>query len=321
MYYLKQDNFWRDDLDDREVMVTINCVTYNHAKFLRDALEGFVSQQTTFRVEAIVHDDCSTDGTTEILKEYAEKYPSIIKPIFEEENQYSKGGGSLSQIMSMHRRGKYVAMCEGDDYWTDPLKLQKQVDFLESHPDYQMCFHGSMVHYENGFKQDHPWATLENREYKSLELFLSYLSQTASLVFRKTVYDSELYNKFPSNLIYDVSLIAIIAQLGKVWGFKECMNVYRKHTGGVSYKMASPIETIDKENNIIDLIGGELKSQFTKIKKKRQTRHCQYYIYIHRGNLKFFEKIKLFKYSLDISVYETLRSYVSTRWNIKKFFC
>jgi len=117
------------------LMVTIQCFTYNHEPYIRQCLEGFVMQKANFRFEAIVHDDASTDGTADIIREYAEKYPDIIKPIYETENQYSKHDGSLRRIMDAHTHGKYVALCEGDDYWIDPLKLQKQVDILESNPD------------------------------------------------------------------------------------------------------------------------------------------------------------------------------------------
>lgn len=122
--------------DNKSLMVTIRCLTYNHEPYIRQCLEGFVMQKSNFKFEAIVHDDASTDGTAAIIREFAEKYPDIIKPIFETENQYSKHDGSLNRIMNEHTYGKYVAYCEGDDYWTDPLKLQKQIDFLESHPDY-----------------------------------------------------------------------------------------------------------------------------------------------------------------------------------------
>ena len=126
-----------------EPLVAIRCITYNHEPYIRDALEGFVIQQTDFPFIAIVHDDASTDKTADIIREYAEKYPNIIKPIYETENQYSKQGNPLGKIMqdAIDRSGaKYIAICEGDDYWIDPLKLQKQVDFLESHPDYGMCY-------------------------------------------------------------------------------------------------------------------------------------------------------------------------------------
>lgn len=129
-------------------LVTIRCITYNHDPYIRQCLEGFVMQQTNFPFEAIVHDDASTDGTAAIIREYAEKYPDIIKPIYETENQYSKHDGSLDRIMNAHMRGKYIALCEGDDYWIDPLKLQKQVDFMESHPDYGLCYTNVLSFYE-----------------------------------------------------------------------------------------------------------------------------------------------------------------------------
>ena len=122
------------------VMVSIICLTYNHSKYIRDCLEGFICQKTNYRFEAIVHDDASFDDTQSVICDYAEKYPEIIKPILEKENQYSKRDGSLQRIINNELRGKYVALCEGDDYWIDPLKLQKQVDFLENNPEYGMCY-------------------------------------------------------------------------------------------------------------------------------------------------------------------------------------
>lgn len=121
--------------NDTQLMVSIKCLVYNHAPYLRQCLDGFVMQKTNFKFEAVVHDDCSTDGSQEIIKEYAAKYPDIIKPIYETENQYSKHDGSLRRIVDAHLNGKYIAFCEGDDYWTDPNKLQMQVDYMEAHPN------------------------------------------------------------------------------------------------------------------------------------------------------------------------------------------
>lgn len=119
-------------MDSNDLIVSIRCLVYNHEPYLRQCLDGFVMQKTNFKFEAVVHDDASTDESAAIIREYAEKYPDIIKPIFETENQYSKHDGSLGRIMKEACIGKYVAMCEGDDYWVDPLKLQKQVDILEA---------------------------------------------------------------------------------------------------------------------------------------------------------------------------------------------
>mgnify|MGYP000825848659 FL=1 len=127
-------------MDDNKILVSIQCLVYNHEPYLRQCLDGFVMQKTNFCFEAIVHDDVSTDGSAAIIREYAEKYPDIIKPIYETENQYSKRDGSLFKIMNAACKGKYIAMCEGDDYWIDPLKLQKQVDILESDDSVSMVY-------------------------------------------------------------------------------------------------------------------------------------------------------------------------------------
>ncbi len=123
-------------------LVLISCTTYNHAPYIRKCLEVFLMQKTTFPIQVIIHDDCSTDGTKEIIEEYAAKYPDIIFPMFQTENQYSKGIRGLMARFNFPRcGGKYIALCEGDDYWTDSSKLEKQVDFLEANSDYVGCFH------------------------------------------------------------------------------------------------------------------------------------------------------------------------------------
>lgn len=126
-------------MNDSLPLVTVRCTTYNHAPYIRDCLEGFVRQQTNFKFECIVYDDASTDGTSDVVREYAEKYPDIIKPFIQEKNLYSSDKRQRHQIIKSNTRGKYTAFCEGDDYWIDPLKLQKQVDFLDSNPDYGLC--------------------------------------------------------------------------------------------------------------------------------------------------------------------------------------
>lgn len=128
-------------------LISINCLVYNHGPYLRQCLDGFIKQKTNFAFEAIVHDDASTDNSAAIIREYAEKYPDIIKPIYENENQYSKHDGSITRIMNaaISSKTKYIAFCEGDDCWTDPYKLQKQVDFLESHPNYVLS-HSDIDH-------------------------------------------------------------------------------------------------------------------------------------------------------------------------------
>lgn len=126
-------------------LVSICCITYNHESYIRETIEGFLMQKTKFPIEVLIHDDESTDKAADIIREYENKYPDIIKPIYQFDNKYSKGI-SVSVTYNFPRaRGKYIAMCEGDDYWTDPSKLQKQVDFMEVNPDCSLCFHASKV--------------------------------------------------------------------------------------------------------------------------------------------------------------------------------
>ena len=116
-------------------LVSICTLVYNQEKFLKQYLEGIFLQKTTFSFEILIHDDASTDNSENIIREYQALYPDIIKPIIQTENQYSKGVDINLTYNFPRVKGKYIAICEGDDYWTDPLKLQKQVDFLEAHPE------------------------------------------------------------------------------------------------------------------------------------------------------------------------------------------
>ena len=125
-------------------LVSIACTTYNHEKYIAHAIEGFLMQYTPFPIEIIIHDDASTDGTADIIRKLGMSH-RIIKPIFQETNQFSLKKKPLGTYVIPQCRGKYIALCEGDDYWTDPYKLKKQVDVLESHPEFAMCFTNSSI--------------------------------------------------------------------------------------------------------------------------------------------------------------------------------
>lgn len=137
-----------------DIIVSICCITYNHEKFIKDCLEGFLIQRTNFAYEIIINDDASKDKTADIIREYETKYPDLIKPIYQTENQYSKGLGAMNVRFNFPRaQGKYIALCEGDDYWTDPYKLQKQVDFLEANESVMAASTNSSVCDLNGNTQ------------------------------------------------------------------------------------------------------------------------------------------------------------------------
>ena len=245
-------------LDWSRPLVTIQCTAYNQEKYIRDALEGFVMQETTFPFEAIVHDDASTDRTADIIREYAENYPHIIKPIYQTENQYSKGKDGhmwkdIDDAISSY--SKYIAYCEGDDYWTKPYKLQKQVDFMEAHPDVTLCFHNAMYHFEKGITdrfvkyrnedgtpKDYLVAeNLENRFYDFEETFYDWFHPTASWLIKKDILNSTEYVKMctiptPNG---DDKIRYTCARFGRLFSFAEPMSVYRIQSNGISQNFSS----------------------------------------------------------------------------------
>lgn len=219
-------------------IVMVWCLTYNQKEFIKDALDGFVMQKTSFPFEVIVHDDASTDGTTDIVNEYAKKYPEIIKPMIETENQWQKGG--LKHIISImnekHRRCKYIAFCEGDDYWTNPLKLQRQVDFLESHSDYSMCFHSAKKKYETNAVAWIDCENIQEKDYDATDIFINWTVPTASVLCRKEAMDFYANLKHPELIQnYDIFIILSCAMVGKLWGMHEQMSVYRIQGEGLTY--------------------------------------------------------------------------------------
>jgi len=216
------------------ILVSINCLAYNHEKTIKQTLEGFLMQKTSFQFEAIIHDDASTDNTKAIIQEYAEKYPNIIKPIFEKENQYSKHDGSLQKIMHNACRGKYIAYCEGDDYWIDPYKLQKQIDYLENHYDvlYSCCRFYIKDEFNNTFKPapnkyfDNPLHEKEkeflfNQDYPFLE---QWITLTLTQVIRRDAIDMKFRQQFKYSR--DVHLIFNVLSKSK--------GVCHNFLGGVS---------------------------------------------------------------------------------------
>lgn len=228
---------------DNQPLVSISCITYNHELFIRQCLDGFIVQECDFDFEILIHDDASTDGTQEIIKEYQEKYPDIIKPIFQTENQYSKGVRGINPRFNYPRAiGKYIALCEGDDYWTDPLKLQKQVDFLENNQLFSACFHIVTDKKNNIVVQTRP--SIENSTiYTTAYLLENWNIPTCSFIFRNYPI---VFPEFSENVLQgDFTLCLLTSLKGDIYFFKENMAVYNIHEGGIS-------RSIDYRNNIND---------------------------------------------------------------------
>lgn len=244
--------------------VLIRCYTFNHSRYIEDALNGFVRQQTNFPFVCLIVDDASTDGEQKVIKSFLDKecdmdsseyYETDFVEIFIahhrtnlqctmviyflKENHYSINRTKRPYVDPWRDHCKYEAMCEGDDYWIDPQKLQKQVDFLESHPDYSMCFHRAQLKNEDNLYSSLHCDDIEDRTYSPDELFSKWIVPTASIVHKKEVWF--VHNKGVERLLNgDILLVLNSAKLGKIWGMSDAMSVYRIQESGVTY--SKPLE-------------------------------------------------------------------------------
>lgn len=212
-----------------EPLVSICCITYNHEDFIKDSIEGFLMQRTTFPIEIIIHDDASTDSTAEIIQEYANQYPELFITIFQKENQFSQGIKAYPNFVFPRAKGKYIAMCEGDDYWTDPLKLQRQVDFLEKNKRHFGIAENAIVHYDNGRQQY--FGKKPSRNISIKEIIKGRQFATASILFRNVI---TIPSYFGGLIADDTPLMILILQKGPIYYNNTVSSVYRRGAHGVT---------------------------------------------------------------------------------------
>ena len=233
--------------------VCIQCMTFNHAQFIEDAMNGFSIQETSFPFVAVIMDDASKDGEPEIIKQYLQEHFDLEdKEIARNEetddyiltfarhkenhncffavyllkyNHYSIGKAKEPYYKDFNESAKYVALCEGDDYWTDPNKLQMQVDFLESHPEYSMCFHDVAIKAEEGREWYDVFGKLEDRDYTGMENMVTWSVPTCSMVMRREVYLSRPMN--PKFTMGDNVVVLTASRMGKIRCIPKKMGVYR----------------------------------------------------------------------------------------------
>lgn len=257
-----------------DILVQIEVMTYNQAKYINQCLDGILMQKTNFKFEILLHDDASTDGTSEIIKEYEKKYPDIIKPIYQKENQFSKNVYINKTYNYPRLRAKYLAVCEGDDYWCDELKLQKQVDFMESHHDYALCYHPAKMIYEGGshkpiiigkskHKNPQPYYNLLKANYipaNSVMYRAEYLKQELP-DYPECIYPGDWYNHI------------VVSSHGKIGYLPDVMYVYRWHSQGISHTNSdNPTREIHlkygiKEVNFSYAVWNKIKEQFPQYYK------------------------------------------------------
>lgn len=295
------EQIWAEDVPPR---VSIRCKTYMHESFIRDAIEGFIMQKTTFRVEVLIHDDASTDKTADIIREYEEKYPKLIKVTYQVENQYKKQPKTDKYVKPHPISGKYVAVCEGDDYWTDPLKLYKQVLFLDANPAYVLSFHDCIIINEAGRRiKKSKLRRRQRRDYSEEDLASGCLVPTLSVCYRARE-RNRIPPKPPSVLNGDTYLFSNLGKFGKGHYHKDITPaVYRSHKGGIW----SQISKKEKIKNLVET--------YSVLKRVHYPNHQA----VLNNRLLVFEMIKIGMYD---NFKSRLKRYFFVLRNVKpnKFF-
>jgi glycosyltransferase involved in cell wall biosynthesis len=276
-------------------VVSISCITYNHAPYIRQCIDGFLMQKTDFSIEVLIHDDASTDGTTDIIREYEQKYPKIIKPIYQTENQYSQGVDVFTIYNINRAQGKYIAYCEGDDYWIDPYKLQKQKDFLEKNPEYGLVNTDVNVleqetgYIINNYNKD-LLNTCSNDRIVSIQDILNgkYRIMTPTVLLKKEIVKSYIESEgylfisrhFPMG---DTPTWIYFAQNSKLFYIDEATTIYRKNNGSLSRpnaivkRISFALSSIELRMYYISIYENQFTPEFIdKIERMYQTSILQY---------------------------------------------
>jgi glycosyltransferase involved in cell wall biosynthesis len=238
-------------------LVSILCQAYNHGEFIEQCLKGIMMQETSFSFEVLVHDDASTDNTADIIKKFELQYPEIIKPIYQTENQFSQKKKVFSRIQLPRAKGKYIAICEGDDYWTDPMKLQKQVDFLEVNQEFIICIGKSYI--REGDKISEGWSSQKSSIiYKDVAESNFIITNTVIFRNNKDILQSHHFRDYIKKTVnVDIFLFLFLLMHGKGYAFQEYMGVYRLHEGGIYSQQSDEtkyIRSIKSRNVIIEFL-------------------------------------------------------------------
>jgi len=301
----------------KNILVSINCITYNHEKYIADAIESFLMQKTNFKYEILIHDDASTDNTVNIIKSYENKYPDMIKPIYQTENQYSKGI-KVDQLNLERVKGKYIAICEGDDYWTDPYKLQKQVNFMEDNLECGMCFHATKIidaptNKEIGIIK--PYNKNCNSTTDDMILGGGAFIATNSILYRKELTD-KIPDFFMSTDVGDYPLQVYLSTQKYAYYINDFMSAYRKNVEGSwtnrSLKgkgkdfLEKKIKNYCKDITMLEEFNKEFSRKYdASVRKAVLERKC--YTYLCKHDLKSLKVSDAYSFYRSLSINKRIK--------------
>lgn len=281
---------------DEQILVSVCCTAYNHEKYIRKCLDGFIMQETDFKYEVIINDDASTDNTADIIREYEEKYPDIIKPIYQTENQYSQGINISVNYLYPMAKGKYIALCEGDDFWIDPYKLQKQVKAMEENSECHMCVHEVQCVNEAGDVIDEviPHVKVEDTVLSSADLADLLLVeacpfQTSSYLMRATDvwhYCHPVPYFRQISPVGDLCYLLYFMQIGEVAFLKQKMSCYRRNSiGSWSKGMEDTNNRVTHFQKMLLMI-----QEYNKYTNRQYERLCASLAWNYQKNIAFLTK-------------------------------
>lgn len=254
------------------IMVSIICITYNHEKYLTKTFESMLAQKTNFEYEIIVHDDASTDLSQKIIKEYKEKYPKIFVTILQKENKYSKGINFMSKYVFPKVRGKYIAICEGDDYWIDEQKLQKQFDLMENNKKCSLCIHAGLkidAKTNNVIEEIRLASSDKYFSFNDAIYGLGSKAPTNSFFYRASYVKNiqDYRDKLPKTSVGDYILAVILSLYGNIYYIDEIMSVYRYGVDGswttrMNNSVTSYVEFLNKNINMLTVLKTIIPNQY-----------------------------------------------------------
>ena len=295
-------------------LVDVAMPVYNHEKYVAQAIESIVNQKTSFRFRLIIGEDCSKDSSRAIIAGYAAKYPDIVFPVYHDKNLGAQGNGShLISVMT----SKYLCICEGDDYWIDEYKLQKQVDFLEANPDFAMCFTDVQIVDELGWNK--PWELYFPKIEKDVltidDFILSYMSviPTPTIMFRNLL-PRPLPPFYLRTISADICIHLMIADKGKTKYLPDTTAVYRNHSGGITKSEEALARTYDMRINMYEEANAFFDHRYDTQFRKQLLYMIKVRMIYGSRDLGFIKKVQNFsrnfgkylKYSEKVNIKEAL---------------